>query len=593
MLVGVSPPMTRRQVLSLPLLTLPAFAQQSRSMVSRGVKALPRGKSSGLPFNAHFVNVAQAAGLHAPVFYGAAGHNDYIIESMGCGAAFLDYDNDGWLDIILLTGRRVSSTPKEAIIRLYKNNRDGTFSDITEKSGLGRSVWACGITVGDFDNDGFDDVFITCWGQNILFHNNGDGTFADVTEKAGLLHAGTRYATGCTWIDYDRDGKLDLFVAHYVTFDFDKVAAAGRDQSCNWKGVPVECGPIGLPQESPRLYHNNGDGTFTDVTARSGIGAVKPGYGLTAVAADFDGDGWQDIYLACDTSPSLLFRNNHDGTFTEVGLESGVALNEDGQEQAGMGLGIGDFNTDGNLDVLKTHFSDDTPALYQNNGKGFFRDVTIRAGLGVETRYVSWGAGIVDLDNDGLPDLFIATGMVYPEVEAKLPAYPYKSPSIVFRNLDGNKFEELLEQAGPGITETHSSRGVAFGDFDNDGDMDILVINLNEPPSLLRNDVTGNNRWLKVLLIGVASNRSAIGAQVVAAYGGRKQAQAVLAQSSYLSVNDRRLHFGLGAATAADLEIRWPSGHVEKIAAVPADQLVTVREGAGVVENKRFSRRSQ
>jgi len=584
--------MTRRQLLSLPLLTLRVSAQQSRSMASRGVKPLPRGKPSGLPFHARFVNVAAAAGLHAPVIYGGAGRNDYIIESMGCGAAFLDYDNDGWIDIIVLTGRRVKATPTEAIIRLYKNNRDGTFRDVTEKSGLGRSVWACGVTAGDYDNDGFDDVFISCWGQNILFHNNGDGTFTDVTEKAGLLHSGTRYGTGCTWIDYDRDGKLDLFVAHYVAFDFDKVSAAGKDPSCNWKGIPVECGPIGLPQESHRLYHNNGDGTFVDVSDKAGISAVKPGYGLTAVAADFDGDGWQDIYVACDTSASLLFRNNHDGTFTEVGLESGVALNEDGQEQAGMGLGIGDFNNDGYLDVLKTHFSDDTPALYQNNGKGLFRDVTIRSGLGVETRYVSWGAGIVDLDNDGLPDLFFTTGMVYPEVEAKLPGYPYKSPNILFRNLDGGKFEELLDQAGPGITEPHSSRGVAFGDFDNDGDIDILVINLNEPPSLLRNDLTADRHWLKVLLIGVASNRSAIGAQVVAVYGGRRQAQAVLAQSSYLSVNDRRLHFGLGTATSADLEIRWPSGREEKIARVGADQLVVIREGGGIIRSERFSRRA-
>jgi enediyne biosynthesis protein E4 len=322
--------MTRRQVLSLPFLTLPSAVSpasaQNRGMASRGVKPQPRGKPSGLPFRARFVSVAHSAGLRAPVIYGEPGRNDYIVESMGCGAAFLDYDNDGWIDIIVLTGRRIKSTPKEAVIRLYKNNRDGTFTDVTEKSGLGQSVWACGITVGDYDNDGFDDVFVTCWGHNILFHNNGNGTFTDVTEKAGLLHTGTRYGTGCTWLDYDRDGKLDLFVAHYVAFDLNKVPAAGKDPSCNWKGVPVECGPIGLPQESPLLFHNNGDGTFTDVSVKAGIALAKPGYGLTAVAADFDGDGWQDIYVACDTSPSLLFRNNHDGTFTEVGVESGVGF---------------------------------------------------------------------------------------------------------------------------------------------------------------------------------------------------------------------------------------------------------------------------
>jgi hypothetical protein len=311
------------------------------------------------------------------------------------------------------------------------------------------------------------------------------------------------------------------------------------------------------------------------VSDRSGISAVKPGYALTAAAADFDGDGWTDIYVACDTSPSILFRNNRDGTFTEQGLEAGVSLNEDGEEQAGMGLGIGDYDCDGSLDIFKTHFSDDTHVLYRNNGKGYFRDMTMRAGLGVETRFVGWGAGMVDLDNDGLPDLFLATGMVYPE------AAPYKTPCLVFRNLGGGRFEELLDQAGPGVAEEHSSRGVAFGDFDNDGDVDILVIHQNEPPSLLRNDVSGAHHWLKVQLVGTVSNRSAIGAQVVATYGERKQAQAVLAQSSYLSVNDRRLHFGLGAARSASLEVRWPNGGVERFPDLEADRLVVIREGSG------------
>ena len=371
---GILKRMTRRQVLSLAGGALGAMSPLARAqfggMASRGVKPVPRGKPSGRPFHARLVNVAHEAGLHSPVIYGGIDHTDYVLESMGCGAAFLDYDNDGWLDIVMLTGRRWESTPREATIRLYRNNRDGTFSDVTEKSGLGLSVWAAGITVGDYDNDGFDDLFITCWGQNLLFHNNADGTFSDVTKKAGLIHPGTRYGTGCTWIDYDRDGRLDLFVSHYAAFDRDKVPPRGKDPACAYRGVPVFCGPAGLPQESCRLYHNNGDGTFTDVSGPSGISAVKPGYALTAVAADFDGDGWPDIYVACDTTPSLLFRNNHDGTFTERGLESGVSLGEDGQLQAGMGLGIGDFDADGNLDILKTHFRDDTPALYRGNGKG-------------------------------------------------------------------------------------------------------------------------------------------------------------------------------------------------------------------------------
>jgi hypothetical protein len=576
--------MTRRTLIS-GLAGAFAARAQNRGMASRNVKPVPAGKASGRPFHARFVNVAQSAGLRSPVIYGPAGHADYILEAVGCGAAFLDFDNDGWLDIILLTGRRLDATPEGATIRLYRNNRDGTFADVTAKSGLGRSVWATGITVGDYDNDGFDDLFITCWGQNILFRNNGDGTFTDVTEKAGLLHEGNRFATGCTWVDYNRDGRLDLFVSHYNVFDTRKIPPRGKDPACNYNGVPTLCGPAGLDQEPCRLYRNNGDGTFTDVSVKSGIASVKPGYGLTAAAADFDGDGWPDIYVACDTTPSLYFHNNHDGTFTEQGLDRGVSLSEDGQEQAGMGLGIGDAHGSGFLDIFKTHFRGDTEVLYRNNGKGYFRDVTVRAGLGVETRFVGWGAAILDLDNDGLADLFFTTGMVYPEVEQKIPDAPWKTPSVVFRNLGSGRFEELVNEAGPGVMEAHSSRGAAFGDFDNDGDIDILIVNLNEPPSLLRNDTAGGGHWLKVLLEGTKSNRSAIGAQVVATYGEMKQAQAVLAQSSYLSVNDRRLHFGLGAATTANLEILWPSGARESIAKVAADQLVVIREGSGIVRS--------
>jgi enediyne biosynthesis protein E4 len=553
------------------------LALRGQGVASRGVKPTPRGKPSGLPFHAKFTDVAEAAGLRAPVVYGGVTGPEYILETIGCGAAFFDYDNDGWIDIFLLSGTRREGAPEDATNRLYKNNRDGTFTDVTEKAGLRRQGWASAVTVGDYNNDGNEDLFITYWGQNALYRNNGDGTFTDVTREAGLLESGRRWGSGCTFVDYDRDGHLDLFVANYLEFDFAAVPRPGENANCNWKGLPVNCGPRGLPPGRFSLYRNNGKGVFADVSSQAGMAKARA-YGMTAVAADFDNDGWPDIYVACDSTPSLLFRNNHDGTFREEGLERGVALNEDGMEQAGMGLGIGDYNLDGSLDIFKTHFADDTGILYRNDGKANFTDATVASGLGVETRYVGWGAGIVDLDNDGLPDLFAVTGNVYIDVGEKLPAYPYRTPRVVFRNLGGGKFEELIEQAGPGIAAPHSSRGCAFGDFDNDGDVDVLVVNLNEPPSLLRNDVSGGNHWLKVKLIGVTSNRSAIGARVIARYGGRQQAQEVLAQSSFYSVNDTRLHFGLGSERTADLEIRWPSGGRESFLKVPADQVLTIRE---------------
>jgi hypothetical protein len=563
---------------------------RAQGVASRNVKAQPRGKPSGLPFHARLTDVAEAAGLRHPVIYGGVEKKDYIVETIGCGCAFFDYDNDGWLDILLLSGTRLEGAPAEATNRLYKNNRDGTFTDVTEKAGLKRTGWASSVTVGDYNNDGFEDLFITYWGQNVLYRNNGDGTFTDVTKEAGLLGETTRWGAGCAFVDFNRDGHLDLFVSNYLEFDFKSVPKPGGSANCNWKGVPVNCGPRGLPTGRHSLYRNDGKGKFVDVSDQSGIGKARGSYGMTVVAADFDNDGWPDIYVACDSTPSLFFRNKHDGTFVEEGLERGLALNEDGMEQAGMGLGIGDFNLDGNLDVFKTHFSDDTNVLYKNDGKGMFDDATIRAGLGVETRFIGWGAGMVDLDNNGWPDLFFVTGSVYPEVEKALPNYPYRTPRVVFRNLGEGKFEELIDEAGPGVSAPHPSRGCAFGDFDNDGDMDMLIVNLNEPPSLLKNDVSGTGKWLKVKLEGVKSNKSAIGARVTAKYGGHLQAQEVLSQSSFYSVSDRRLHFGLGEAATADLEIRWPNGNLEKVAAIKANRLVTIREGSGVVGQDEFKR---
>ncbi len=563
--------------------TISAAAERllAQGVATHTAKPLARPAPSGRPFNAHFVDVAASAGLTEPTIYGGVESKKYILEATGCGCAFIDYDNDGWMDIFILSGTRLEGAPPGTTNRLYKNNRDGTFTDVTEKAGLTAVGWASAVCVGDYNNDGFEDLFCTYFGQNRLYRNNGDGTFTEVTKAAGLWAEQTRWGAGCSFLDYNRDGHLDLFVSNYVRFSFEHAPVPGENVNCNWKGIPVECGPRGLPTGRHLLYRNNGDGTFTDVSQQAGIAAATESYGMTVVAADFDEDGWPDIYVACDSTPSLLFMNNHDGTFREEGVMRGVALSDDGAEQAGMGLGVGDYDLDGHLDLFKTHFADDANGLYHNDGKGNFDDVTRLSRIGVETRYICWGAGMVDLDNDGYPDLFMVSGSVYPEVERKLPQYANKNPRSVFRNLGNGTFEELVEEAGPGVAEVHCSRGCAFGDFDNDGDVDILIVNLNEPPSLLRNDLKGSQNWIKVKLEGVKSNRSAIGARVLARYGGKVQAQAMLSQSSFYSSNDPRLHFGLGASKTADIEVHWPNGLVEQFAGVKSNQWLKLREGSG------------
>ena len=565
-----------------------AFAQ---GVSTRAVKPALRGKPSGLPFDCHFTDIAAQAGLTSPVIYGGVDRKDYIIEVVGCGVACFDFDNDGWLDILLLGGTRFEGT-LDGGNRLYKNNRDGTFTDVTRRAGLKRSGWAGSVTIADYDNDGFEDVFITYWGSNVLYHNNGDGTFDDVTHKAGLEQAGRVWNSGATWIDYNCDGHLDLFVASYLDFDPARIPKPGASAFCRYMDVPVNCGPRGLTPTGHKLYRNNGNGTFSEVTEASGVGSIKGRYAMTAVAADYDDDGWPDIYLACDSTPSVLLLNNHDGTFRDEALERGVALSQDGQEQAGMGVGIGDIDLDGRTDLFVTHFMNDTPALFTNQGKGWFEEGSLRAGLGVETRYVGWGAVIADFDNDGWPDLFVATGSIYPELEARHHEYPFRTPRVLYRNLRNGKFEELIEEAGPGVSACHSSRGCAAGDFDNDGDLDLLIMNMNEPPSLLRNDTKSANHWLKVKLIGTKSNRSAIGSRVTAEYGGHKQLQELTAQSSFYSVNDCRLHFGLGISSTADLTVRWTNGRVDTFPRVAADQFIVIQEGAGITKSEKFKRRS-
>jgi hypothetical protein len=493
------------------------------------------------------------------------------------------------MDVFILGGRRLEGIPPGASNRLYRNNRDGKFTDVTAKAGLTDAGWACGVCVGDYNNDGFEDLYLTYYGQNRLYRNNGDGTFTDVTEKAGLRESRTRFGSGCTFVDYNRDGWLDLFVSNYVEID---LATAPKPSmqvpNCNFEGVPTNCGPGGLAMPYHSLYRNNGDGTFTDVSKESGIAALRTSYSFTSVAFDADEDGWQDIFVACDATPSLLLMNNRDGTFREEGLLRGVALGSAGEPLGGMGVGVGDFDLDGHIDLVKTHFVNQATGIYRNNGKGEFEDLTFRAGLGGERRFSSWGTGLVDLDNDGYPDIFIVAGTVAPELEKVYTKYPARNPRLIFRNQGDRTFVELGSETGPAILSRHVSRGCAFGDFDNDGDLDVLIMNRNEPPSLLRNDAPTGNHWIKIRLEGVQSNRSAIGSRVLVRYGGKVQAQCLVSQSSFLSSNDPRLHFGLGAASTADVEVYWPTGKMESLPHLAADQFVTIREGQGIVKGRPF-----
>jgi hypothetical protein len=535
-----------------------------------------------------FVDVAREAGLTMPNVWGGVDSKSYIIEAKGSGIAFFDYDQDGWIDIYLTNGSRLNTTwpeGKTPTTQLYHNNRDGTFTDVTAKSGLGRTGWQTGVCVGDYDNDGWDDLFCTFWGHNILFRNNGDGTFTDVTKRAGLWKDEVRWGSGCTWIDYDRDGLLDLFVANYLKFDQATTPAPGENASCQYKGQPVMCGPRGLPPGTNLLYRNNGDGTFTDVSEKSGILKPGPRTSITAVSYDFDNDGWPDIYVAVDSGPSILFHNNHDGTFTDIAVASGCGYSDDGQEQAGMGVGVGDYDCDGWFDIFKTNFSEDTSNLYHNNGDGTFAEVTTEAGVNLDLLGVKWGCGFIDYDNDGWPDILQVDGHVYPGVD-RYSNQTFLEPHVVYRNLGNRKFQEVSREMGPGITAHHSSRGCAFGDYDNDGDIDVLVNNMNEIPSLLRNDGGNKNNWIKVKLVGTKCNRTAIGARVRVVTGKHAQMDEVHSGTSVMSQSDLRLHFGVAQAAKIDrLEVKWPTTQkVEVFTNVDPNQILVIKEGSGIIQ---------
>src|SRR5262245_58110265 len=558
---------------------------QGVAVPKRPAKPQPDIKLNASPPKVQFQDIAAKAGLTARHVTGAPSEKKYIIETTGSGVALFDYDNDGWLDIFLVNGTTLEGFPRgrEPINHLYRNNKNGTFTDVTEKANLARGGWGQGACVGDFDNDGYDDLFVTYWGQNALYRNNRNGTFTDVTEKAGMLHKAVRWSSGCSFLDYDKDGDLDLFVANYVDFDISKTPAKGSNQYCQWRGVPVMCGPRGLPAGANILYQNSGDGTFTDVSEKSGIAKPTGRYAFTSLVSDYDNDGWPDIYVACDSTPNILYHNEGDGTFTDIGFISGTAVNEDGQEQAGMGVSTADYDHDGFFDIVKTNFADDVPTLYHNGGDGSFVDVTYTAQLGVNTRFLGWGTGFFDFDNDGWKDIFMVNGHVYPEVEALNANSPYKQERLIFWNLRNGTFLDISAQAGQGILDRRSSRGAAVGDLDNDGGLEIVVNNMNDTPSLLKNYGEKQN-WILIKTVGSKSNRDGIGARVTVVAAGLKQMDEVRSGGSYISQNDLRLHFGIGGATRVErVEILWPSGRKESFENLKANQVAVLEEGKGTL----------
>jgi enediyne biosynthesis protein E4 len=546
--------------------------------------SVKRPAPSTKPGPVHFEDIAPQAGLNAPNVYGGDTHKEFIVETTGNGALIFDYDNDGWPDVFLPNGSTVEGFPKgdAPTGHLYHNNRDGTFSDVTESAGLARAGWGQGGCVGDYDNDGYLDLVLTYWGQNSLYHNNGNGTFTDVSKKAGLNTSRDEWSTGCSFLDYDRDGKIDLFIARYVDFSYHSVPRPGQGQFCQWKGINVMCGPRGLKTAFNALYHNNGDGTFTDVSEKSGITSASGCYGLTSLSADFDHDSWPDIYVACDSTPNLLFHNNGNGTFAEIAKTAGVAFNEDGVMQAGMGVSADDYTHTGYQSIVKTNFSDDTPTLYLNRGNNVFDDVTYSARLGTIKNWLGWGVQFFDFDNAGWPGILIANGHVYPEVDGKGLGTSYREPKVAYYNLRNGTFANITADSGSALSAYHSGRGMALGDLFNDGHEEALVNNMNEKPSLYYNSAPVGN-FISVQLFGVKSNRAGIGAVVTLVQGNDRRDKEMRSGDGFISQNDLRVHFGLAKAKRAEkIVVRWPSGIVDTVADLPANKYYVVREGSGV-----------
>jgi hypothetical protein len=550
-------------------------------VVTRRDPAASADPEAALGFS--FRNAAGEAGLDALTVYGGREKNKYLLETTGCGVALLDYDGDGWQDVFLVNGTTLEGFPpgSEPTNHLYRNRGNGSFVDVTKQAGLALSGWGQGACAGDYDNDGHVDLYVTYWGQNHLYRNHGDGSFEDVTVKAGLRSPRARWGTGCAFVDYDRDGRLDILAANYI--DMELATTPTPDSGlCRYKGVPVACGPPGLTGGKNALYRNKGDGTFEDVSDSAGITRASGTYGLGVSTLDFDDDGWPDVYVANDSNPSTLYRNKRDGSFEDVAVMSGCAFSQDGKPQAGMGVAVGDYDRNGTMDLFKTNFAGDTSTLYRNTGDGFCEDRTFAAGIGTNTRWLGWGTAFVDFANDGWLDLFLVNGHVYPEVEQLKTEAGYRQRKVVYRNRRDGRFEDVSERLGEPVTTPKAGRGAAFGDLDNDGDVDVVVNNVHDTPDLFRTETSGRNHWLTVALEGTRSNRSAIGARLRCAAGGALQTQEVRGGGSYDSQNDLRVHFGLSdAATVERLEVRWPSGLEEEWRDLAADRILSLREGTG------------